>query len=153
MHSIRSLKRVGLTKGICVAWPHAHLSRHMLHSAPARRPVSTAHPHRDGSDPRNPRPLRDRQNPYPDRKGHALNVLSLASHYVPTSSEVVERAKAYVATGIARLDALHLALAVEGRAAYFCTTDDDLMRRGKQADTKETSVVSPLELVARLVQR
>ena len=93
------------------------------------------------------------QNPYPDRKRHALNVLSLASHYVPTSSEVVERAKAYVATGIARLDALHLALAVEGRAAYFCTTDDDLMRRGKQADTKETSVVSPLELVARLVQR
>ena len=92
------------------------------------------------------------QNPYPDRKEHALNVLSLASHYVPTSSEVAERAQTYVAVGIGRLDALHLALSVEGRAAYFCTTDDHLLRRGQQVNTKETLAVSPLELVARLVQ-
>ena len=93
------------------------------------------------------------QNPYPDRKEHALRVLSLASHYVPTSPEVADRAKTYVSAGISRLDALHLALAVEGGASYFCTTDDQLLRRGQQVDTKETSVVSPLELVARLVQQ
>lgn len=48
------------------------------------------------------------------------------------------------------LDALDLASAVEAGVEYFCTTDDRLLRKGKVADTKSTSVVSPLELVVLL---
>ena len=92
------------------------------------------------------------QNPYPDRKAHAVTVLGLASYYVSTSPEVAERAKTYTAAGISHLDALHLALAVEGDADFFCTTDDDLLRQGQAVDTKRTLVVSPLELVARIDQ-
>ena len=90
------------------------------------------------------------QNPYPERKEHALNVLSLATSYVPTSEVVEERTQSYVTAGIDRLDALHLALAVTGEAAFFCTTDDRLLRRGHEVDTNETLVVSPLELVTHL---
>lgn len=90
------------------------------------------------------------QNPYPDRREHALNVLALASHYVPTSGQVTERTETYVAAGIDQLDALHLALAVAGEAVFFCTTDDRLLRRGREVDTNETLVVSPLELVTQL---
>lgn len=92
------------------------------------------------------------QNPYPDRREHALHVLSLAAQYVTTSARVAERARTYVAAGLGDLDALHLALAVEGEATYFCTTDDQLLRRGQQAETRETLVVSPLELVTQLDQ-
>jgi hypothetical protein len=63
--------------------------------------------------------IENEQNPYLDRKDHVLMVLSLASHYLPTTPEVTERAKGYVEAGMKRLDALHLALAVEGMAAFF----------------------------------
>ena len=96
--------------------------------------------------------IETQQNPYPDRREHALNVLSLASQYVPTSAQVAQRAQTYLAAGIDQLDALHLALAVAGEAAYFCTTDDRLLRRGREVDTNETLVVSPLELVRHLDQ-
>ena len=96
--------------------------------------------------------IETQQNPYPDRKDHALAVLSLASHYLATTSEVTERAKTFAGAEIKRLDALHLALAVEGEADFFCTTDDKLLHCGRKADTKETLVVSPLELVDHVDQ-
>ncbi len=93
------------------------------------------------------------QNPYPDRRAHVLDVLSLAAVYVPVSPTVAERVKKYVSAKLGRLDALHLSLAVEGGALYFCTTDDKLHKRGQRVDTKSTLIVSPLELIAHLGQR
>ena len=63
---------------------------------------------------------------------------------------VLRRAERYEAAGVKRLDALHLASAVEAEADYFCTTDDHLLRRGRAVNTAATSVVSPLELVVHL---
>lgn len=88
--------------------------------------------------------------PYPDRRTHVNDVLNLAQSYVSTGAPILERAKRYQTTGIKRLDALHLASAVEAGADYFCTTDDRLLRKGKAADTNGTSVVTPLELVILL---
>jgi len=45
------------------------------------------------------------------------------------------------------LDALHLASAVEGSAAYFCTCDDRLLRRAREVETGATRPVSPAELI------
>ena len=78
------------------------------------------------------------------------DVLSLARWHVPTDAAALARAKQYQAEGIKRLDALHLASAVEAGVEYFCTTDDRLLQKGKAADTNGTSVVSPLELVVLL---
>lgn len=90
------------------------------------------------------------QNPHPDRKDHTETVLSLASHYLPTTEPVTERANAYVKAGLKELDALHLAIAVEGGASFFCTVDDQLLRRGRKIDTNETNVLSPLEMIRHL---
>src|SRR5690606_26278315 len=90
------------------------------------------------------------QNPYPERHAHAADVLALARHRVPTGDDVARRAAAYAEAGLARLDALHLAAAVAAGAAFFCTTDDHLLRRGRDLDTNETAVVSPLDLILQL---
>ena len=88
--------------------------------------------------------------PHPDRRVHVDDVLALSSHYVQGDASVLRRAKRYEAAGVKRLDALHLASAVEAKADYFCTTDDHLLRRGRAVNTAATSVVSPLELVVHL---
>lgn len=94
--------------------------------------------------------VENRKCPYPDRRAHVDDVLSLARLHVPTDAAALMRAKQYQAQGIKRLDALHLASAVEAGVAYFCTTDDRLLRKGKTVDTSDTTVVSPLELVVLL---
>lgn len=88
--------------------------------------------------------------PYPDRRAHVNDVLNLAQSYVSGDAPVLDRARRYQTSGIKHFDALHLASAVEAEADYFCTTDDQLLRKGKAADTNSTSVVSPLELVILL---
>ena len=90
------------------------------------------------------------QNPYPDRHAHAADVIAVAQVFAETTAAVAERAGTYARSGLRRLDALHLASAVESGAAFFCTTDDRLLRVGRDADTRTTAVVSPLELIAAL---
>ncbi len=92
----------------------------------------------------------NRKSLYPDRRAHVEDVLRLAERYVPSSSATLARAKQYQASGIKRFDALHLASAVEAAVAYFCTTDDGLIKKGKAADTLGTSVVTPIDLVILL---
>ena len=67
-----------------------------------------------------------------------------------SSSEVAERTAAYVQGGLTRLDAFHLAAAVTSGAAFFCTTDDGLLRRGQALNTNDTAVVSLLDLLLQL---
>ena len=66
---------------------------------------------------------------------------------IQASHSLEQLARIYCNHGIKVLDALHLACAVEAQANYFCTCDDRFYRRAKQLDTKQTLVVSPLELV------
>ena len=94
--------------------------------------------------------VENRKCPHPDRRAHVDSVLSLAGQYVPMGKAALARAERYQALGIKRLDALHLASAVEADVEYFCTTDDRLLRKGEAADTNGTSVVSPLGLVVLL---
>jgi predicted nucleic acid-binding protein len=48
------------------------------------------------------------------------------------------------------MDALHLALAELGKAEYFCTCDDRLLRRSRKSAGVGVKVVSPLELVQEI---
>ncbi|MEM1056794.1 MAG: VapC toxin family PIN domain ribonuclease [Bacteroidota bacterium] len=88
--------------------------------------------------------------PYPDRRDFVDDVLALASHYVEVDSTLRQLAADYESGGARRLDAIHLAAAVTAEAAYFCTTDDRLLKRGRTLDTRTTSVVSPLEFLLSL---
>ena len=53
----------------------------------------------------------------------------------------------YEKPGIRPFDALHLASAVESGADVFCSTDDQLLKRGSEADTESTRVLTPIELI------
>jgi predicted nucleic acid-binding protein len=44
-------------------------------------------------------------------------------------------------------DALHLSSAVEAEADMSCTTDDQLLRRGSEAETERTRVLAPVVLI------
>jgi predicted nucleic acid-binding protein len=92
------------------------------------------------------------QKPHPIRKRHALVILAKAALFVQTDRRVEERAHAFHVLGLKPLDALHLAAAVEAQADYFCTCDDRLLRRAQTADTLQTKVVSPLELIAEVTR-
>ena len=92
------------------------------------------------------------RNPHPMRKEYALKVLAKATVFIPTDSQIEERARALQAEGIKPIDALHLASAVIAKAEYFCTCDDRFLKRAKAVDTGQTKVVSPLELITEVTQ-
>jgi predicted nucleic acid-binding protein len=92
------------------------------------------------------------RNPHPVRKEYALKVLAKATVFIPTDSQIEERARALQAEGIKPIDALHLASAVIAKAEYFCTCDDRFLKRAKAVDTGQTKVVSPLELITEVTQ-
>jgi len=90
------------------------------------------------------------RNPHPVRKEYALKVLAKATVFIPTDSQIEERARALQAEGLKPIDALHLASAVIAKAEYFCMCDDRFLKRAKAVDTGQTKVVSPLELIAEV---
>ena len=92
------------------------------------------------------------RNPHPVRKEYALKVLTKATVLIHTDDQVEERARAFQAEGIKPVDVLHLASAVVAKADYFCTCGDRFLKRAKAADTDQTKVVSPLELIAEVTQ-
>ena len=84
------------------------------------------------------------------RRDFADRALALASRDVTVSADVRALFPTYEQAGIKPFDALHLASAVSVDADYFCTTDDRLLRRGREVNTRSTRVVAPLELAAAL---
>jgi predicted nucleic acid-binding protein len=86
------------------------------------------------------------------RRVYALEVMATASSHVETSDVVAERARVFQKAGIQPLDALHLSSAVTAEADFFCTCDDKLLRRARSAETGQTRVVSPLELIEEMDQ-
>jgi predicted nucleic acid-binding protein len=94
--------------------------------------------------------IENSKNPHPERREHTETVLAVAQHHALTTPEVAQLAAIYKRAGLKRLDALHLASAVVSNAAFFCTTDDKLLRRGRSLDTNACSVVTPLDLILEL---
>jgi hypothetical protein len=90
------------------------------------------------------------RNPYANRRSFAEEALGCAVVFVTSTGVIQQRASGYIQAGMKPLDALHLASAVEADALYFCTCDDKLLRRAKEADTRATRPVSPLELIQEM---
>jgi len=84
------------------------------------------------------------------RQARVRDMLKLASQVVKVTNEIEAQADALVKAGIKPIDALHLATASETKADFFCTCDDQLLKKGKKLKTLETKVVSPLELIAEV---
>ena len=91
--------------------------------------------------------LETEKNPNPLRRRFALEVLGLATRDLEVTEQIESRARTYEGAGVRPFDALHLASAVVAEADMFCTTDDDLYRIGQDVDTKQTRVLTPVELI------
>jgi hypothetical protein len=73
--------------------------------------------------------LENQQSPFPARRQWVEKCLALASHTTAWNEEIRKRANDLQASGIKPRDALHLAAAETGRADYFLTCDDRLIRK------------------------
>lgn len=84
------------------------------------------------------------------RQAKAREILKLASEFVKVTDEIESQADALVKGGIKPIDALHLATASNTKADYFCTCDDQLLKKGKKLNHLDTKVVNPLQLIAEV---
>ena len=92
-----------------------------------------------------------RRNPHPVRREYALAVLALAKEHLVISKDVEDRANSLVEReGFKPLDALHLAFAEKGKAEYFCSSDDKLLKRARRTKDLAVKVVTPVELAEEL---
>src|SRR5262245_52275981 len=82
------------------------------------------------------------RNPHPVRRAHAEAVLAGAVVRQPLTPAVETRAGDLAAAGLHPLDALHLASAEAIGADYFCTCDDQLLRRGRALAAAPMRVIS-----------
>ena len=64
---------------------------------------------------------------------------------IEENDQLVARAKEFVLSGIHSKDALHVASAIEGKADYFLTTDDKLLK--KLSLTTEIKAINLVDIV------
>ena len=84
------------------------------------------------------------------RKEHTFAVLAKASHVIEVTEREKKRAAEFLEYGIKPLDALHLALAETGKADYFCTCDDRLLRNARKIANLSVKVINPVDLVQEI---
>jgi predicted nucleic acid-binding protein len=90
------------------------------------------------------------QSTLPIRREHTFAVLSKARNVINVTEKEKIRAANLMTFGIKPLDALHMALAETGKADYFCTCDDRLLRNAKQVKDLTVKVVNPVDLVQEI---
>nr|VFJ44676.1 MAG: Predicted nucleic acid-binding protein, contains PIN domain [Candidatus Kentron sp. FM]VFJ50381.1 MAG: Predicted nucleic acid-binding protein, contains PIN domain [Candidatus Kentron sp. FM]VFK08675.1 MAG: Predicted nucleic acid-binding protein, contains PIN domain [Candidatus Kentron sp. FM] len=93
-----------------------------------------------------------RQTPDTIRGIRAREILSVAGMSAEVSEAVRTRARELMSSvGVMAMDALHVAVAMEYHATYFCTCDDKLLKKLKALNkTLPPYFVSPLELAAEV---
>ena len=85
------------------------------------------------------------QNPFIERRNAIIEWKKIAAEKIEGTKNVVARASEFTRNGVKSKDALHIACAIEGKAEYFLTTDDKLLK--KLAKTKELIVVNPVNFI------
>ena len=92
------------------------------------------------------------RNPFIERREQVSSYLSVALKWLKVSKSIKGRAAALESSGIDSLDAMHLACAEAGGAAYFVTCDDAVIRKAKQQKYHlALEVCSPLDFVVKEV--
>ena len=82
------------------------------------------------------------QNPFIERRNAIIEWKKIAAEKIGGTKNVVARASKITRNGVKSKDALHIACAIEGKAEYFLTTDDKLLK--KLAKTKSLLLLTLL---------
>jgi len=85
------------------------------------------------------------QNPFVERRNAIIEWEKIAIEKILGTKNVVSRASKLTRLGIKSKDALHVATAIEGKAEYFVTTDDKLLK--KLTGFKELVVINPVSFI------
>ena len=85
------------------------------------------------------------QNPFIERRNAIIEWKKIAAEKIEGAKNVVARASEFTRNGVKSKDALHIACAIEGKAEYFLTTDDKLIK--KLAETIELIVINPVNFI------
>ena len=88
------------------------------------------------------------ENPFQENMWAILKWKEVAEFEVTESREILLRANALVDLGLHAADALHLASAVEGKADFFLTTDDKILK--KISDLEGMIVLDPIRMVEKI---
>ncbi|HVN97280.1 MAG TPA: PIN domain-containing protein [Syntrophorhabdaceae bacterium] len=92
------------------------------------------------------------RNPFIERRERVSSYFSIAGKWLRLNKAIKERATVLEGAGIDPIDALHLACAESGGAAYFITCDDSVIRKAKQGKCHLVlQVCGPLEFVVKEV--
>lgn len=86
------------------------------------------------------------------RQQEVLAVLTLADERLRVTDTVEAMASEFARTGIHAMDALHLALASNAKADFFCSCDDQLLRRAGALSGLNCNVISLLGLVSEVTK-
>jgi len=88
----------------------------------------------------------------PDRKGRVKSYLSLSKEYIKLSELSIKRANEIINLGLRDMDALHIAMAEEGKAHYFVTCDDGIIDIAKKNPKRlKVKVCSILEFLGEVM--
>ena len=87
-------------------------------------------------------------NPFEERRTTISQWRQYATIDVEETATILQEAKALVGLGLKAKDALHIACAIAGECTYFLTTDDDILRRGK--DVRGITVLDPTAFVREM---
>lgn len=91
------------------------------------------------------------RTPDAHRRAAARDILKLASQTFRLGDDVESEAAVLARSGVKPFDALHLAFASRAGVEYFCTCDDKLRKKAQKLRSLKTTVVTPLELVLKVV--
>ena len=85
-------------------------------------------------------------NPYEDIRMEIEMASSLASEKIKMGEDILTAAKNLESKGIKPRDAIHLACAIKGKADYFSTCDDKLIKKAKPMQG-EIVILSPIDFI------
>ncbi len=85
-------------------------------------------------------------NPYEDVRQEIEMAASLAVESITPDESVLTAAKEFESKGIKPRDSIHLACALKGKAEYFLTCDDKLIRRATTLDIN-IKIINPLRFI------
>jgi len=84
-------------------------------------------------------------NPFEERRTTISGWRHYATVDIEETATILQQANSLVGVGLKAKDALHLACAIAGGCTYFVTTDDGILKRGK--DVLGIAVVDPTTFV------
>ena len=84
-------------------------------------------------------------NPFEERRTTISGWRHYATVDIEETATILQQANSLVSLGLKPKDALHLACALAGGCTYFVTTDDNILKRGK--DVPGITVVDPTTFV------